>query len=158
MRYMLQAKEHEKCSFFLSSGSKPVEALEIFLDSSGFPRIESAQQLGDDSRSSRSCGFAGAQPLKQSRMAMAGLGGKMRDLFDIFRIGPGGATWCEEAGDAATAMRRAAARANAEHCEYLIVSESTGERTSYRPQQADESRVNSWVEKPANHMVEPTIA
>ena len=38
----------------------------------------------------------------------------MRDLFDIFRIGPGGATWCEEAGDAATAMRRAAARANAE--------------------------------------------
>jgi hypothetical protein len=82
----------------------------------------------------------------------------MRDLFDIFRIGPSGATWCEEAGDAATAMRRAAARANAEHCEYLIVSEATGERTSYRPQQANEPCANSWAEKPANQMVEPTAA
>ena len=82
----------------------------------------------------------------------------MLDLFDIFRIGPGGATWCAEAGDAATAMRRAASLANAEHCEYLIVSEATGERTSYRPLQANEPRVNSWAEKPANQMVEPTAA
>jgi hypothetical protein len=138
------------CPFFPLSGSKPVKTLEIFPGSSGFPGIESAWQLRDDSRSSGSCGFAGTQP-KQSGW-QAGLGGKMLDLFDIFRIGPGGATWCAEASDAATAMRRAASLANTEHCEYLIVSEATGERTSYRPQQANEPRVNSWV------MVEPTAA
>jgi hypothetical protein len=80
----------------------------------------------------------------------------MQDLFDIFRIVPGGATWCEEASDASTALRRAAARSNADHCEYLIVSEVTGERTSYRPQQVNQTRLNSWVEKQADQLEEPT--
>ena len=82
----------------------------------------------------------------------------MQDLFDIFRMGPGGATWCEEVPDAATAMRRAAARSIADHCEYLIVSEATGEKTSlpYRPQMTTDTRVSSWVEK--HEMLVGTIA
>jgi hypothetical protein len=87
------------------------------------------------------------------------VGDTMRDLFDIFLIAPGGPIWCEEAGDAATAIRRAAARSNADHCEYLIVSELTGERISLanRPQPASESQVNAWVEKHSGHLVGPTL-
>ena len=73
----------------------------------------------------------------------------MRELFDIFRIGPNGATWCEEASDAATAMKRAAARSLAERCEYLVVSEATGEKVSlpYKPQPATDASMSSWLEK-----------
>ena len=78
-----------------------------------------------------------------------GARGTMRDLFDIFRIGPTGASWCEEAPDAATAMKRAAARSAAEHCEYLVVSEATGEKISlpYKPKQITDASARSWVEK-----------